>query len=213
MIQEEPGRPCIDVSAVKDITVKAGEEFTIRVPFTGGNPKPVASFENAGREVFDEDDGRVKIEVADGVATMTVKPSKRSDAGPYKVTLKNRFGGDSCKLNVNVLDRPGPPQGPLDATDIEADALTLNWRPPKDNGGDEITNYIVEKKAPNGDWQRVTGSVAGTMCRVRNLDEGVPYEFRVMAENQYGISDPLVSFEPITAKSPFCKPSLLSVLI
>lgn len=119
------------------------------------------------------------------------------------MTLRNRYGQDTCRLNVNVLDRPGPPQGPLEPTDIEADAITLNWRPPKDNGGDEITNYVVEKKEPGGDWQKVSSAVHGTTFRVRNLREGVPYEFRVMAENQYGISDPLNTTEPVVAKNPF----------
>lgn len=137
---------------------------------------------------------------------MHVKSAVRSDAGPYKVTLKNRFGGDSCRLNVNVLDRPGPPQGPLDATDIEADAMTLHWRPPKDNGGEEITNYILEKKDKKGDWVRVSNSILGNSYRVRNLQEGMAYEFRVMAENQYGISDPLCTMEPIVAKHPFNPP-------
>lgn len=141
--------------------------------------------------------------MVDDAAYLRVTPSKRSDAGPYRVTLRNRYGQDTCRLNVNVLDRPGPPQGPLEPTDIEADAITLNWRPPKDNGGDEITNYVVEKKEPGGDWQKVSSAVHGTTFRVRNLREGVPYEFRVMAENQYGISDPLNTTEPVVAKNPF----------
>ncbi len=90
------------------------------------------------------------------MAILTTKNAKRSDAGPYRVTLKNRYGGDSVKLNVNVLDKPGAPQGPLEPTNVEAEAMTLNWRPPKDNGGDDITNYVVEKKDPkSGEWKRV----------------------------------------------------------
>lgn len=54
-IQDQPGRPCIDVSQVKDITVRAGQEFTIRIPFTGA-PKPIASFINDNKEIFEDGD-------------------------------------------------------------------------------------------------------------------------------------------------------------
>ena len=136
-----------------------------------------------------------------GEAILTCKDSRRSDAGPYKVTLQNRYGKDSIKLNVNVLDKPGKPTGPIEATDICADAMTLNWLPPKDNGGEEITNYVVEKKDPRtGEWVKV-GNPIGTSFRVRNLDEGQKYEFRVSAENQYGIGEPLQTLEPIIAKN------------
>ena len=45
--------------------------------------------------------------------------------------------------------------------------------------------------------------VPGTHCPVKNLDIGQQYEFRVMAENQFGVSEPLMTTEPITAKHPF----------
>jgi hypothetical protein len=118
------------------------------------------------------------------------------------VTLQNRFGKDTGKLNVTVLDRPGKPTGPIDAIDITGEAMTLRWLPPKDDGGDEVTNYIVEKKDSSGQWVKV-GQPIGTSFRVRNLEPGHKYEFRISAENQYGISDPLQTLEPIMAKNPF----------
>ena len=45
--------------------------------------------------------------------------------------------------------------------------------------------------------------VPGTHCPVKNLDIGQQYEFRVMAENQFGVSEPLMTTQPITAKHPF----------
>lgn len=61
LIQDSPGRPVIDLSAVKDITVRAGQEFTIRIPYSGANPKPSADFLNGDKTIFDDD--RIKIEV------------------------------------------------------------------------------------------------------------------------------------------------------
>lgn len=40
-------------------------------------------------------------------------------------------------------------------------------------------------------------------CRIRNLVIGREYEFRVMAENQYGTSDPALTAEPVKARHPF----------
>lgn len=54
---------------------------------------------------------------------------------------------DPCTLltQVLVVDRPSPPQGPMEATDITPDTCTLSWKPPLDDGGSPITNYVVEK--------------------------------------------------------------------
>ncbi len=48
-----------------------------------------------------------------------------------------------------------------------------------------------------------------TSIRVRNLIVNREYEFRVMAENQYGTSDPCTTVEPIKAKYPFGESSYL----
>lgn len=45
-----------------------------------------------------------------------------------------------------IKDRPAPPGGPLEALNLDAESCTLSWKIPKDDGGNEIANYIVEKK-------------------------------------------------------------------
>jgi hypothetical protein len=45
-------------------------------------------------------------------------------------------------------DKPLPPQGPLDVSDITPETCSLSWRPPLDDGGSPITNYVVEKLDP-----------------------------------------------------------------
>lgn len=48
------------------------------------------------------------------------------------------------------IDKPSPPQGPLDISDITPETCTLSWKPPLDDGGSPVTNYVVEKLDPAG---------------------------------------------------------------
>lgn len=67
-----------------------------------------------------------------------------------------------------------------------------------------LSGYIVEKKDKKSDtWERVNDGVAGTSITIPKLKEGREYEFRVLAENQNGLSEPLVTTEPVLAKNPF----------
>ncbi|KAE9421213.1 hypothetical protein Angca_004091, partial [Angiostrongylus cantonensis] len=202
VIQEQPGRPVFDLSNLKDITVRAGETIQIKIPYTGGNPKPMVDLFNGTTPLFEND--RTVVDVNPDSIMITTTDSKRSDAGPYKIVISNRFGKDTAKLNVNVLDVPGKPTGPIRATDIQSDAMTLHWLPPKDNGGDDVTNYVVEKRTPGGEWVTV-GHPVSTSLRVRNLEKNQPYEFRVSAENQYGVGQPLETEDVIVAKDPYTK--------
>jgi hypothetical protein len=153
------------------------------------------------------EDKRILIDVRDNVVTFVNLSSQRKDAGLYKLVLKNSEGSNSLSLRVTVLDRPGMPEGPLDILNMDAESCTLQWKPPKDNGGNEVANYIVEKREVGSEkWTKVSNTCVAERCPVKGLDEGKRYEFRIMAENIYGCSDPLVTQEPVKAKWPFNPP-------
>lgn len=43
--------------------------------------------------------------------------------------------------------------GPLKAEEVRADHITVSWKKPKDNGGSDITGYIIEKMdMDSGRW-------------------------------------------------------------
>lgn len=95
------------------------------------------------------------FQLADTYASFVVKNAKRSDTGLYRLQLKNPSGYDTATVNVRVLDRPSPPEN-LRAEEFAGEALTLYWNPPKDNGGVDVTNYIVEKReAGSPTWSKV----------------------------------------------------------
>jgi hypothetical protein len=131
--QDQPSRPLLDLSGLKDITVRAGETITFSIPYTAGSAKPSVDAFNAGQPIFEDD--RTTIEVTDDKITFTTVNSRRSDAGPYKLVVSNRFGKDTAKLKVNVLDVPGKPTGPLSFSDISGESITMTWLPCKDDGG------------------------------------------------------------------------------
>ncbi|KAK3103159.1 hypothetical protein FSP39_016894 [Pinctada imbricata] len=201
VVEEQPAKPVLNMSGVKDVTVKAGQNFQISIPYTGF-PKPTATWINGDEEI--KDSPRVALKVLDDQIVLANSKAERGDSGKYKVTLKNDSGQESGTLNVNVLDKPAAPEGPLTATDIIGEELTLNWKAPKDDGGEKINNYIVEKrKAGSKQWQKVSSFINSPSCNVRNLEPGTEYEFRVMAENMQGVSEPLETSTPILAKLPY----------
>lgn len=85
--------------------------------------------------------------------------------------------------------------------------MVISWKPPEDDGGAMITNYIIEKReAKEGaEWQLVSSSISGTTCRIVNLTENAGYYFRVSAQNTYGISEALEVSSVVVMKPPFGK--------
>lgn len=89
--------------SIRDMTVKAGEEFTITVPFTGSPiPKPVWSVN--GEEIIP--DSRIKFDTS---ATETVFKNKcakrKTDTGNYTIHLINNLGADSASCKVLVVGK------------------------------------------------------------------------------------------------------------
>lgn len=189
--------------SIRDMTVIAGQEFKITVPFTG-NPRPKPSWTINGAEVIPDD--RIKFDTSNNETIYYNKSAKRSETGVYTINLTNTQGTDSASCRVLVVDRPTAPQGPLDVSDVTPDTCTLSWKAPLDDGGSPITNYVVEKLDAAGNWVKVSSFVRSTHYDVMGLEPNRKYYFRVRAENQYGLSDPLARDEPVLATYPFTVP-------
>lgn len=205
IIEEQPNKPTMDLGGVRDITVRAGEDFSIHVPYVGF-PKPTAQwFYND--TLLDDSDKRFFYQLTDDSASFVVKNSKRNDTGQYRLQLRNNTGFDTATINVKVLDRPSKPEN-VRADEFAGDALTLYWNAPKDNGGSPVTNYVIERRerGANNQWSKVSSYCTTAFVRIRNLVIGRDYEFRVMAENKYGQSDPGQTEQPIRARHPFDPP-------
>ena len=90
-------------------------------------------------------------------------------------------------------------------SDITEDSVTLKWEPPKYDGGSQVTNYIVLKRETStAVWTEVSATVARTMIKVMKLTTGEEYQFRIKAENRFGISDHIDS-ACVVVKLPYSK--------
>lgn len=106
-----------------------------------------------------------------------------------------------------MTDKPDIPQGPIVLDALLKNSVIISWKPPKDDGGCMITNYIVEKREDKEgmEWELVSSSINSTSCRVPNLIDSAGYFFRVYAQNRYGNSEPLELSSPILIKSQLGK--------
>jgi hypothetical protein len=82
-----------------------------------------------------------------------------------------------------------------------ADSVTLDWQPPKEDGGSPVSSYKIMLSKDGSDWSEVaTPAKLDKKYTAKNLEEGTKYMFRVIAVNDIGESKPLESecFTPQT---------------
>lgn len=95
--------------------------------------------------------------------------------------------------------------------EVHAISIKMSWEPPLKDGGAPIRNYIVDKRETSrANWAQVSSKVKGDLLEinVEKLIEGREYQFRIRAENTWGVGDALIT-SPVIAKNPFSEsPSL-----
>lgn len=104
---------------------------------------------------------------------------------------------------IDPASAPGTPE----VGDVTKDSVDLSWEKPTSEGGAPITGYHVEKKNPDtGDWERVNDKpIKDTKYKVPDLKEGEETAFRVVAENEAGMSEPSEATPDIIVKDPESK--------
>uniref|UniRef100_A0A3B4GCD0 Protein kinase domain-containing protein n=1 Tax=Pundamilia nyererei TaxID=303518 RepID=A0A3B4GCD0_9CICH len=167
--------------------------------FHPGFPLKEKYFAGAGQEILSNSPYHQVITTRSFTSLVFQKGVQRKDTGYYIITAKNRFGMDKQTIEVNVADIPEAPKG-LVVSEIARDSITLVWEPPVSDGGSNIINYIVEKCPTTSDrWIRA-GQTTDCSITIINIFGKAKYQFRVIAENQFGLSPPSEPTEPITTK-------------
>lgn len=100
--EDQPEIPKINLSGLKDITVKAGQDIQLRVPYTGGFPPPTAVWKNNDVPITDDDRTHISVNPEQMEVVLAISNAKRSDSGKITLTLKNDSGQDvgSCEIKV-----------------------------------------------------------------------------------------------------------------
>lgn len=174
-----------------------GDHVTIKIPISG-KPEPAITWQK-GQEILSNSPYHQVITTRSFTSLVFQKGMQRKDTGYYIITAKNRFGMDKQTIEVDVADIPEAPKGLL-VSDIARDSITLTWEPPANDGGSDIISYIVEKCPTSADrWIRA-GQTADCSITIINIFGKTKYQFRVIAENKFGLSPPCQPTEPITTK-------------
>uniref|UniRef100_A0A4W5MPV4 Titin n=1 Tax=Hucho hucho TaxID=62062 RepID=A0A4W5MPV4_9TELE len=188
----------LDADFKQTHVVKNGATVTLHIAFCG-KPSPLATWTKASGELGVMTD----VNTTDTCSTLTIESCTRYDSGKYTLSLENNGGRKSITFTVKVLDTPGPP-GAISFKDVTRGALTMLWDAPANDGGARIQHYIVEKReASRLSWKSVSEKSSRQMIRMTNLDIGVPYLFRVTAENMYGRGEP----SSVVIKEPKIEPT------
>jgi titin len=85
----------------------------------------------------------------------------------------------------------------------------LEWEAPDYNGGSPIRGYYIEKSSGySSRWIKANRDpLDATSKKFNDLVEGTEYEYRVLAENEAGVSKPSETTGVFVAKDPYTKPS------
>uniref|UniRef100_A0A8C5DVT1 Titin n=1 Tax=Gouania willdenowi TaxID=441366 RepID=A0A8C5DVT1_GOUWI len=181
-----------------------GDNLKMEIPVIG-RPVPKVEWKKDGQAL--KETTRLNVSSTPYSTKLFIKDANREDAGKYTVTATSSIGTVTEEISVIILDKPGPPTGPVKIEEVSSDYVCLAWEPPSYTGGCQINNYIVEKRdTTTTAWQIVSATIARTTIKVTKLKTGIEYQFRVSAENRYGKSSPIIS-PAVIAQYPFTEPS------
>uniref|UniRef100_A0A672IMR5 Neural cell adhesion molecule L1 n=1 Tax=Salarias fasciatus TaxID=181472 RepID=A0A672IMR5_SALFA len=123
--------------------------------------------------------------------SLTIPNVNEGDEGLYTCTVASEIDQDSASARLTVLDRPDPPMD-LDLSDPAARSVRLTWIPGNDHRS-PITEFLVqfeEDRWEPGRWQDLASFPGELNSVILQLAPFVNYQFRVIAINSVGQSQP-----------------------
>ncbi|XP_023213824.1 Down syndrome cell adhesion molecule-like protein Dscam2 [Centruroides sculpturatus] len=123
---------------------------------------------------------------------LTIISANRRDSALFTCTAANEYGKDETNFQVLVQEKPDSPRN-VEVKDVTSRTVTVSWVHAY-TGNLPLINYIVQVKRQDEQWTDKTKSMSvvnsETAAVVRNLNPVTTYNFRVIAENSLGKSNP-----------------------
>ncbi|KAM9633457.1 myosin-binding protein C, fast-type [Trichechus inunguis] len=201
---------CSGKTAENSIVVVAGNKLRLNVAITG-KPPPVTTWLK-GDEVFSATEGRTRIEQRVDYSSFVIESIERSDENRYTVKVASSSGECMTSIFVKIVDVPDPPEA-VWVTSVGEDWAILVWEPPKYDGGQPVTGYLLERKKKGSQrWMKLNFEVFTDLTyESTNMIEGIFYEMRVFAVNAIGVSQPSMNTKPFMPVAPTSEPQHLMV--
>ena len=111
-----------------------------------------------------------------------------------EVTSTGRTSDPGVASAVPLAPPPPTDEVPTAPRDVRATpdvlSLVVSWKAPVDDGGSEVSAYIVEYNKEGDDPEQLVVPNSQLSVQLTGLDPGVPYSVRVIARNAVGDSQP-----------------------
>ncbi|XP_073940336.1 myosin-binding protein C, slow-type isoform X10 [Castor canadensis] len=164
---------------------RVGEAVNLVIPFQG-KPRPELTWKKDGKEI---DKNQINIRNSETDTIIFIRKAERSHSGKYDLQVKVDKYMETASIDIQVVDRPGPPQA-VNIEDVWGENVALTWIPPKDDGNAAITGYTIQKADKKSmEWFTVIEHYHRTNATITELVIGNEYYFRVFAENMCGLSE------------------------
>uniref|UniRef100_A0A8C4TT34 Myomesin 3 n=1 Tax=Falco tinnunculus TaxID=100819 RepID=A0A8C4TT34_FALTI len=134
---------------------------------------------------------------SDPVTTYDPSKDKRVTVIPYDEGRTIEIFKDDLEGHIKI---PLPPTN-VHASEVREDYVALAWDEPDPRGKEPLKYYVEMSIAGSNSWQMVNLDMPVNSPRFALFDlvKGKSYCFRVRSVNKYGISEPSLPSEPVTA--------------
>ncbi|XP_029287890.1 immunoglobulin-like and fibronectin type III domain-containing protein 1 [Cottoperca gobio] len=127
----------------------------------------------------------------------------------YRIRVETEIGTSELMetedIQAGTKAYPGSPSAPKVVTAFKG-CIKLSWSPPSNTGGTNILGYNLEKRKKGSNlWGPVNppdGMIQGKGYEVKDVAEGIEYEFRVSAINNSGAGEFSTPSEFVFARDP-----------
>ncbi|XP_029357811.1 immunoglobulin-like and fibronectin type III domain-containing protein 1.1 [Echeneis naucrates] len=127
----------------------------------------------------------------------------------YRIRVETSMGTSEMMetedVQAGTKAYPGPPSAPK-VVSASKDCINISWSPPCNTGGTNILGYNLEKRKRGSNlWGQVNPHeemIRGKGYAVKDVVEGIEYEFRVSAINNSGAGEFSPPSEFVFARDP-----------